>query len=96
MCRPSRWFRRTEVERGHSKNRRLHFGKGMQSTRGWPRSTSRFWGGSFHLRCPAAPGCLPSQNAMRMDQPAAIASGLYLVRMEQEGVAAVARVVLVR
>jgi len=33
---------------------------------------------------------------MRMDQPAAIASGLYLVRMEQEGVAAVARVVLVR
>ena len=42
MCRPSRWVRRVEVERGHSSYRRLHFGKGMQSTRGWPRSTSRF------------------------------------------------------
>lgn len=40
MSRPSRWFHRTEVERGHSSDRRLHFGKGM--SRGWPRSTCRF------------------------------------------------------
>jgi hypothetical protein len=36
------------------------------------------------------------RRTMRMDQPAAVASGLYLVRMEHEGMAAVARVVLVR